>query len=338
MAKLTTLLHEHGLGPKACKTRVVQLAVDTAGAFRSVHDWIADVNDHDVNCSVVKSEGADVARRPSLRSVARLADVSYQTVSRVLNGQGGVHLATRQRVMEAIETLDYRPNRAARELVTGHSQWVSVLTTQTTLYGYSATIEGIEEAARRQGFMVCVTVIETSDPNGIEAALARACEPVPAGLIVITFDVAGAEALRRCPPNVRGVVVGSPETSMGHPCAAQDEYAGAFEATKYLLQLGHRTVHHIAIPAPTHPSLRERGWVDALTRHGAPVTRAVRSGWDAAFGYSATEKLLRRTGVTAIFCGNDELALGVISALLSRGISVPDDISVVGFDDIPSAP
>ncbi len=276
-------------------------------------------------------------RSASIRDVAAAAGVSYQTVSRVINGSTKVDPSTRQEVLRAIEELDFRPNRAARALAGGPLQSVTVLTSNTTLYGYAAMLQGIEDAARAANFGVGIRVLE-SDAD-VEDAVARSVDPGTA-LIVIAFDRLGRRALHAIPPEVPyAAAVETPDegTSAGQPWVWIDDHGAAAEATRYLIDLGHRTVHYVPIPASTETSPRLLGWRSALRSAAAPVRRPVRSGWDAAAGYDAGRRLAADPAVTAVLCGNDDLALGVMRAMREAGRAIPREVSIVGFDDTPSS-
>ena len=140
-------------------------------------------------------------RPASIRDVAAAAGVSYQTVSRVINGHPSVRRSTREVVQAAIEELEFRPNRAARVLRGGLARSVTVLTPNTTLYGYQAALQGIEEAARAVGFAVGVRVVEPAPPQEVAEAVRRAIEPGGA-FIVIAYDQAGTMALEAVPPDI----------------------------------------------------------------------------------------------------------------------------------------
>lgn len=271
--------------------------------------------------------------------MATAAGVSYQTVSRVLNDSPRVSPETRRLVLDAIDRLDYRPNRSARALGRGRAQAVTVLTANTMLYGYASTLQGIEEAARVLGLSVGVRVVESDRPPDVRQAVAYVSDPSAGSVVVIAFDAAGAQVFRELPPHVPAVAAteagglsGSTRTTM-----FLDERQAAAEATRHLLSLGHRTVHHIAIPSETGKSARETGWREALEAAGAPVPRVRLAGWDPASAYGSGQTLARDREVTAILCGNDDTALAVRRALHEAGRDVPGDVSIVGFDDVPGA-
>jgi len=279
------------------------------------------------------------ARSVSIRDVAAAAGVSYQTVSRVINSHPSVRESTRELVLATIDDLGFRPNRAARALAGGPVQSVTVLTPNTTLYGYMAALQGIEEAARATGFAVGVRVVESTASEEVSDAVARAIEPGGA-LIVIAYDEAGTAALAAVPaeaPMVAMVEAPAGDEGHGKPWVWLDDRRAALEATRYLLGLGHRTVHYLAIPSSTHTSQRQAGWRTALEEAGARVPGSVQCGWTPQSGYQAGQALAADPDVTAVLCGNDDLALGLMRAMQEAGRAIPADISVVGFDDTPVA-
>jgi DNA-binding LacI/PurR family transcriptional regulator len=280
------------------------------------------------------------ASRPvSIRDVAAAAGVSYQTVSRVINDHPSVRQSTRELVLATIADLGFRPNRAARALAGGPVQSVTVLTADTTRYGYRAGLQGIEEAARAAGFAVGIRVLDSPDPADVGDAVARAVEPGGA-LIVIAYNKAGVEALAAVPPAVpAAAMVGIPEgdDGAGRPWVWLDDRNAAKDATRYLLSLGHRTVHYLAIPSPARTDQRMAGWRAALAEAGAPVPEPALCGWTPRSGYEVGRTLAAAAEVTAVLCGNDDLAVGVMRAMHEAGRAVPGDVSIVGFDDTPEA-
>ncbi|WP_225859231.1 LacI family DNA-binding transcriptional regulator [Streptomyces albicerus] len=275
----------------------------------------------------------------TIRDVARAAGVSYQTVSRVINGNERVADATRERVMTAIGELGYRPNQAARELAGKAVRSLTVLTSDTSLYGNASALRGIEEAARTAGFAVSISVLARNaapDADELRARLVRPGEPV----IVIAFDAAGVRALELLPPEVpvAAVVERPPGVDPGPRHVWLDDRLAAARATRHLLGLGHRTVHHLALPSSTaRTAQRTEGWRDALREAGVAEPEPVEGGWTPRSGHLAARSLLERADVTAVLCGNDDVALGVLRAARETGRAVPRDLSVVGFDDMPAS-
>jgi DNA-binding LacI/PurR family transcriptional regulator len=290
------------------------------------------------------TSGADrasggIPRPASILDVAAVAGVSYQTVSRVINRHPSVRPSTRENVLAAIDDLGFRPNRAARVLRGASGRSVTVLTPHTFLYGYQAALRGIEEAGRAAGFAVGVRVVDSVSPEEVAAAVRRAIEPC-GSLIVIAYDRAGTMVLDAVPPQVpMAAMVETPPADPGpeRPWLWLDDRKAAVEATRYLLSLGHKTVHYLAIPSSTRTSQRQAGWLAALEEAGVPVPEPVQCDWTPRSGYQTGQSLAADPAVTAVLCGNDDLALGVIRAVHAAGLSVPGDLSVVGFDDTPVA-
>ena len=276
----------------------------------------------------------------SIRDVAHRAGVSYQTVSRVINGHPAVRESTRERVVVSIAELGFRPNRTARALASGQTRAVTVLTSNTTRYGYAATLQGIEEAARAAGFSVGICVLDSPAPGAVRATVEAACDPTAGAVIVIAFDLAGVRALREVPPGasvVAAVEASEGKTDHPYPRAWLDDRAAATSATRYLLELGHETVHYVAIPSSTGASDRTQGWRSALEEGGAPVPDPIPGDWSPRSGYEAGQRLAADQQVTAVLCGNDDLALGVLRTMREAGRAVPESVSVAGFDDAPQS-
>lgn len=268
--------------------------------------------------------------------VARLAGVSVPTVSRVLTGAAKVSDDKRLRVERAIETLNYRPSAAARALVKRQPRMIAVFAGDTSRYGYAETIRGIEERARAEGYVVSITKVEGPADDHIDAALSLVLGQSIGGAIVLKFDPAGVAVLKHLPKDITAVSIsGLPE--IGIPQALLDEETAARKLVTHLLSLGHRTVHHVRIPPSREEDGRTTGWRVALEAAGAEVPALIDSSWEPTSGRSIGAQLADRDDVTAVFCGNDEIAMGVIKGLADRGKRVPDDVSVAGFDDHPLA-
>jgi DNA-binding LacI/PurR family transcriptional regulator len=277
------------------------------------------------------------SRDPAMTDVARLAGVSHQTVSRVLNGHPNVREQTRLRVRAAIAELGYRPNKAARALVTGRSQLIGVVAQNSTLYGPASLLAAFEAAAAEAGFAVSVGRVNVLDRNSISDAVERHRDQRVAGIVVIAPTASANDAVGDVSAGIPLVTVdGDPERST--PLVTVDQAAGAFAATTHLLEAGHRTVWHVSGPSDWFDSLgRIRGWRSALETAGLEVPPVVPADWSAASGYRAGQMLARMPEVTAIFAANDHLALGILRAMSERGRRVPHDVSIVGFDDVPEA-
>ena len=276
-------------------------------------------------------------RRPSIRDVARLADVSHQTVSRVINNHASIRPETRERVLEVMTRLQYSPNRAARALVTSRSQTIGILSASSTQYGPASSIAAIEEAARARGYWVSTANIAPHDPTSIPAGLAHLTAQSIEGLVVIAPQVRVFRALEAHPLDIPYVTLQSAELDPQHALSV-DQIAGARLATRHLIELGHRNIYHLTGPQDwIEAEARMRGFLEEMSAHDIPTTAPVLGDWTAEFGYYAGKELLRVRDFTAVFSSNDQMALGMMHAIRDEGLDIPGDISVVGFDDIPEA-
>ena len=273
----------------------------------------------------------------TLVDVARLAGGSAMTVSRVLNDRGNVSRETRLRVERAMEQVRYRPNVMARSLSLGRSQTIGVVTYDTAQYGPGSAVLGIERAARERGYGVTITAIARPDHDALRSAVLSLDDRMVDGMVVIAPFTAMAGALRDLG---RGTpVVAAEAAHQGEvPIVGIDQGLGARLATRHLLGFGHRTVHHIAGPIEWIESrLRSDGWRAELADAGAAVPAPLGGDWTARAGYDAGMRLADDTSVTAVFVANDQMGLGLLHALHERGVRVPQDMSVVGFDDTPES-
>jgi DNA-binding LacI/PurR family transcriptional regulator len=271
-----------------------------------------------------------------MADVARRAGVSQQTVSRVLNGHPNVSPATKADVLAAIRELGYRPNAAARTLVTGKTNVLGVISFDTTLYGPASMLYGIERAAHPEYF-VAIASLPGFDRRSLTQAVDRFLGQAVAGIIVIAPQTEAVEALAGLAARIPLVAVGSDSTA-AVPSAKIDNEAGAAMATRHLLDLGHRTVYHISGPDSWFDARdRVNGWRQALSAAGAPEPEMLRGDWSARSGYEIGLRLAMSPEVTAVFCANDSMALGFLRAAAERGRELPRDLSVVGFDDFPEA-
>jgi DNA-binding LacI/PurR family transcriptional regulator len=272
-----------------------------------------------------------------MTDVARLAGVSHQTVSRVLNDHPNVREQTRLRVQAAISELGYRPNKAARLLVTGTSHVIGIVTRSTTMFGPAATLSALSEEAVRRGFTVNVESVRTLDRRAIAEAMGRHLDQRVAGLVVIAEVESANDALDALPADIPLVSINGDPTRLTE-LVSVDQDAGAYAATRHLLDAGHETVWHVSGPEDWFDAQgRVDGWRRALTEAGAEIPPLMPADWQAASGYRNGQILARMSEVTAVFAANDHLALGVLRALNERGRRVPEDVSVVGFDDVPEA-
>ena len=277
------------------------------------------------------------ARTPSIRDVARLAGVSHQTVSRVLNGHPSIREATKERVEQAIVTLDYQPNRAARALVTSQTRTIGILSATIGEFGPTASIASIEEAARAEGYAVSTLNLPATTPEAIGEATRQLIREQVSGIVALAPQVRVFNVLRGMAIGVPLVSLQTAAGSDGYTLAA-DQLSGARRVTEHLIDLGHTDIVHLAGPQDwIEAESRMRGYLDALLDADLPTIPPIRGDWTADFGHFAGRELARRRDFTAVFAANDLMAIGLIHGFRDAGLSVPDDVSVVGFDDIPVA-
>lgn len=282
---------------------------------------------------------AAVPRPPAMSDVAKLAGVSHQTVSRVLNDHPNVKAATRERVQQAIAELGYRRNEAARALVTRRTGAIGVITEDSPLFGPTMTLIAVENAARSQGTYVSVATVTRWEVDSVQATLEHFLDQGVDGVVVIASHDEAVRAVKDYSRKLPVVMVGPGQVSGHIHTVAVDQYAGASLAVGHLLDLGHRDVLHVRGPSVwLDARARERGWQDALLQAGVRPGEPVPGDWTASAGFAIGRSLLgRRDEVplpTAVFTANDQLALGLLHAFADAGVNVPREVSVVGFDDV----
>lgn len=272
-----------------------------------------------------------------MADVARLAGVSGQTVSRVANGNARVTAETRSRVEAAMKQLGYRANIAARALATGRFATIGVVTFNLTAVGNIQVVESVIAGAQARGYSISLAVVDTPTEQNVRAAVRGLTDRAVDGVIVIEARAIDTPQLQL--PEEVPVVIADSTSTHGHPTFGMDEAAGARAAVEHLLDLGHTTVHHVAGPTGSNPAQRRRAaWKRRLQRAGRTVPPPILGDWSPESGYAAARRLLADGDVTAIFAANDQMAVGVFHAAHELGLRVPDDLSVVGFDDLDIAP
>ncbi|GAB3652923.1 LacI family DNA-binding transcriptional regulator [Glycomyces tarimensis] len=291
----------------------------------------------EAGASGTEDTGTRRAKRVSISDVAHAAGVSMQTVSRVANGHPGVVSSTRERVLAAMRRLGYRPNSAARALRNGRFRTIGVILFRLTATGKSETVEAITAHAASEGYTTTLIPIDVPTHDNMLGAFTRLNElAVDAVIVIIETDLLDTTIVQ-LPPGIHVVVVDS-DAGDRYRVIDSDQIGGTRSAVDHLLALGHRTVWHVTGPETSFASRRRaKAWQDALEAAGRPVPEPVRGDWSAASGHAAGLELADRPDCTAVFAANDQMALGMLRAFHERGRSVPGDISVVGFDDIPDA-
>ncbi|AXG82269.1 LacI family DNA-binding transcriptional regulator [Streptomyces paludis] len=272
-----------------------------------------------------------------MADVARRAGVSSQTVSRVSNGHPGVVEATRRQVLAAMKELDYRPNSAARALKRGEFRTIGIILFTLSTTGNVRTLEAIAASAAQQGYAITLLPVAVPTQDQVRGAFTRLGELAVDAIIVIMEVHLLDSATVALPPNV-GVVVVDSNAGDRYSVVDTDQAGGAREAVRHLLDLGHRTVWHLAGPESSYAAQhRADAWRATLDGAGREIPPLLRGDWSAESGYRAGQRLAREPGCTAVFAANDQMALGLLRALHESGRAVPEQVSVVGFDDIPDA-
>lgn len=269
----------------------------------------------------------------TMAEVAKVAGVSLQTVSRVINKSPMVSSKTRETVEATIIRLGYRPNQVARMLAKD-TRSVGILSNNLTLFGPVQLVRAAELTARKRGYFVALSTLSTtkeSSQNSLDQFLNQALDALI--LIDLKDDIGFSTAKNAGARHIIKSPFAPP-----HSTAWDSDYAGAKLATQHLIDLGHREIAHVAGPQ-SWPSarVRERAWRDTLITAGLPPGPVLHTNWTPAGGFKAGVYLRDHKEVTGIVAANDDSALGLISAYQSHGLSVPDDISIVGHDNTPTS-
>ena len=275
-------------------------------------------------------------QRPSIYDVAKLAGVSHMTVSRVLNDHPNIRESTRQRVLDAIDQTNYTRSSIARALATRRAMRIGVVVDTPLQYGPNSTIRALESAAREAGYAISAFSAGDDEDLRIDAGVDELVAQGVDALCVIAPRLSSLDLLRQRETGVPTLIIKSEPDADMHT-AAVDQRAGAMLAMDHLLELGHRSIAHVAGPLDWYDArAREEAWRESLAAAGLPATDAVIGDWSSDSGYEFG-KSHDFGDATAIFAANDQMALGLIHGLTARGLRVPEDISIVGFDDLPDS-
>ncbi|WOF22892.1 LacI family DNA-binding transcriptional regulator [Microbacterium betulae] len=274
--------------------------------------------------------------------MARLAGVSAQTVSRFFTGVGYVHADTRERISAAVDELGYRPNHAARNLRSRRSDSVGVLSMGGLNHGTATLLTGLSETARAVGFDLSTTHLDLDfAAEGWQEEARRSLErflSIQVDGIIVATPVLGVEEVFPDPGDPTPLLTISERPHGGLASASMHSHGAGVQATEHLLSLGHTRVLHVAGPRTRNEAFeRERGYREAMAAAGLePLVAEGARDWTAESGFLAARSL-DPSSFTAVFAANDELALGVMSAMSARGLTAPADFSIVGVDDMPSS-
>lgn len=278
-----------------------------------------------------------MAPKPVMADVARLAGVSHQTVSRVINGSPSIRPATKARVELAIQELGYRPNTAARALVTRRSGIIGIVGSSTALYGPSSIQRSVQEAARTAGYFTSMVPLAEVSLEALRDALDHLARQSVEAIVLIAAQEDVLAVAHSAVTGLPMIVVEGDLSGRGLSVGV-DQIDGARQATQHLIDLGHRTIEHVAGPVTyTEAKGRRTGYEAAMRDAGLVPGQLWEGDWTPESGYRIGRELVRNGGTTAVFVANDQMAIGVLHAFAEAGWSVPGDVSVVGFDDIPEA-
>ena len=276
-------------------------------------------------------------REVSMADVAAAAGVSGQTVSRVANDRSNVDPDTLRRVLDAMASLGYRPNSAARALRSGRFRSIGVIMFSLSSYGNTRTLDALASVAAASGYSITLITVQSASQSDVSGAFLRLHEHAVDGIVILIETHRLGENELSIPSGLPVVVV---DSSADYPYAVvdNDQAQGARLATEHLLDLGHETVWHVSGPPESFAAERRRdAWRAALEERGCRVPPLQIGDWTAESGHRIGATLAEDPSVTAVFAANDQMALGVIRALHEAGRAVPGDVSVVGYDDMPES-
>ena len=277
------------------------------------------------------------SRGPNMYDVAKLAQVSHQTVSRVINNHPNTREETRKRVLEAMEQLGFRPNQAARALASYRSRIIGIVVSDADVFGPAGMTRAIESVAQSINHFAVSCSIDPDSEGSVLDGIDHLTGLGVDGVVMITPRTDAVTLARGQLGNIPIVTVDS-MYRVDELSVSIDNFQGGQMATEHLIDLGHRNVLHISGPSSWfEATARASGYAAAMRTHRL-TPRIIEGDWTAEAGYEIGVTLdLDAYDTTAIFAGNDDIALGLLHAFADRGISVPADVSIIGYDDIPHA-
>ncbi|GAA1964237.1 LacI family DNA-binding transcriptional regulator [Agromyces allii] len=273
----------------------------------------------------------------TIYDVAQAAGVSHQTVSRFLKGFEGIRPETREKVEQALDELGYRPNLTARSLKSGRSHRIGALTHEISQVGPGRIVEGASAAAREAGYVLDIIALDARNPRAIEESLAIITQHDLAGVLALASTDEMTHAFETTAFRVPAYVAAESDGVPDDPRTKLSS-VGLPAVVAHLAELGHRRVVHIAGPHTWSASRnRMRAFESAVEAQGMHSEAILHGDWSARSGYEAIAGLAELPGATAYVAANDQMAIGAMLALKERGLRIPEDVSVVGIDDIPEA-
>ncbi len=285
-------------------------------------------------------------RAPTMKDVASLSGFSPQTVHRSLHASEKVDPETRAKILKVVKEIGYRPNRAARHLATAKSSILGIVSFATQIYGPAHTILSIDEVAKSLGLNIMLTTVPSwgpekyrLSPDKHRRAVAEIAGYSPIGMVLLSPVRLTRDFFEDWYHSLPMIVVG--ECASSAFASIDHDYAGATkEAVQYLIDIGHTKIACIKGPPDWTPArFRSLGWSQGLTENGLPLGPWYEGDWSPQSGYDIARLLIKNHlgDFTAIVVQNDLMAFGVLRALQEAGIRVPQDVSVVGYDDMPDA-
>ena len=282
-------------------------------------------------------------RQVTITQVAKEAGVSIQTVSRVINNRQEITPETRQHVQEVIKRLKYQPNAIARSLSQRRSHTLGVVTSGLEYYGPSHILVGVEQGANQAGLSILLNLLHQPESENIGKIVNGLVSRQVEGIIWAVPEIGNNRSWFRdvLPQLSIPVIFLSTQPKDDLNVVEIDNRNGAYMATEHLLERGYRRIGLITGPLTWWAaSERRRGWQDALTAADIPCSDAqvVEGNWSAESGERGLHELLAKSpDLQAVFACNDQMALGLMRAAHSLGKRIPEDLAVVGFDDIPES-
>ncbi|CAB4619085.1 MAG: LacI family DNA-binding transcriptional regulator [Actinobacteria bacterium] len=276
-------------------------------------------------------------KKPNMFAVADLAKVSHQTVSRVVNNHQSIRPETRARVEAAMDKLGYTPNRAAQTLKTTKSRIIGILASDTHLNGPANIWQNAERAARAADYFTITCSVDPTSSADVNKGIEYLSRIGIDGLIVITPH---HETVLRARTALKRIPVVSIDSSLGlEPTAIKlNNFDDAYQATKRLVDLGHTGIFHIAGPVSFFEAVDRKAGYEAAMTDARLMPLSKGGDWSMNSGYEISRSInYQADSITAVFAASDHLALGVLRDCHERKITVPNQLSIIGFDDLPEA-
>lgn len=275
------------------------------------------------------------SKSATLEDVARHAGVSYQTVSRVLNKSANVSEATRHKVEKSIEALRYVPNRLAQQLVGKTTHTLGLVTTSLALHAPSQVAAAVKRYANVEGYQVLISMIDENVNHSVQDSINELKSQLVSKVIInVPLETETAQKIADDNDDIVCLFLDvDPYSSVYN--VSFNPADGTRASVKYLYESGHREMAILAGPVSSvSANLRLRSWLDTINSYGLKPVTVLHGNWDAQSGYACALQMLRETpDFSAVLVGNDQMALGVLSAFHQHQVAIPGEKSVIGYDD-----